>query len=205
MKVDAWFAPSSARPSDPAGYQLGEHWNVWLHIYNVGSVLIDECTLRVDYTGQHIDDEWHSWHNVTAYGSNWYESEYKNIIEGGGPNGGGSIIQLEDVERGYIQFTATVKWIDPDSGNERTAVGSCSMPVISKTGVVLNKDYKDPANGEYFEEGEQIEWTLSLKNNSKEDLTNVTVRPSLPMPPSPPVRRKRSPFPSIPLPSMMRK
>ena len=86
------------------------------------------------------------------------------------------MITPEDVERGYIQVRATVTWIDPLTGAERKSYSNVwHMPVISKTGLVLNKGYKDPANGEYFEEGEQIEWTLSMKNNSKEPIKDITV------------------------------
>ena len=78
--------------------------------------------------------------------------------------------------RGYIEVSATVTWTDPDSGKERTATSNVwHMPVISKTGLLLKKGANPPANGEYFVEGEEIRWTLSAMNNSREALTDITV------------------------------
>ena len=53
--------------------------------------------------------------------------------------------------------------------------GPLTVPVLKKTGLLLKKGYEDPKNGEYFAEGEQIAWTLSVTNNSKESITDVKV------------------------------
>ncbi|MBQ9343276.1 MAG: hypothetical protein IJT99_03645, partial [Clostridia bacterium] len=169
---------------DPAGYQLGEGWDTLIVIRNKGSVDIDDYTIHVEYVASYPCQ-----YKCTTKGSGSYElprlwkakplaagdSESPNITWTYGDQSPWGYVAEEDVERGYIQVNATVKWIDPDSGNERAATGTCSMPVISKAGLLLNKGYKDPANSEYFEEGEQIEWTLSMKNNSREPIKDITI------------------------------
>ena len=79
---------------------------------------------------------------------------------------------------GSIDFPLiTVNWTDPDSEEEKTAfAGPLSLKVISKTGLLVKKSVANsPANGEYFTAGETVKWSLTVTNNSKEPIKNVTV------------------------------
>ncbi|MBR6299819.1 MAG: hypothetical protein IKR36_02835, partial [Clostridia bacterium] len=186
LEVEIYRWLSSTIPSDPAGYQLGETWATQVYIKNNGTEPVDVVKYRVDYIASGCDKFYTSHTSWPTDGATWfdvdctvfgqlkpysgyiYDAWFASSIYGD--------ITPKDVERGYIQAMATVTWIDPLTGAERKSYSNVwHMPVISKTGLVLNKGYKDPANGEYFEEGEQIEWTLSMKNNSKEPIKDITV------------------------------
>ena len=152
--------------SDPAGYQYGEVWSTSIRVANTGPVDVDACTVHEDVTadiGWNIADQ--------TYGTIEAGTEFVENVWS--PYG---MISEVDVARGYIEVTAQARWTDPDSGKNRTADSNVwHQPVISKTGLLLKKGAKAPANGAYFAEGEAINWTLEATNNSKEELTDVTV------------------------------
>ncbi|MBR5383617.1 MAG: hypothetical protein IK133_07315, partial [Clostridia bacterium] len=84
LEVYPHFAPSSARPSDPAGYQLGEHWNTWINMRNVGSVPIETYALRVDYIADNKNSSlWYSSYSAAIRNTDftsWHEIDYKLTI-----------------------------------------------------------------------------------------------------------------------------
>ncbi|MBR3430447.1 MAG: DUF4214 domain-containing protein [Clostridia bacterium] len=177
---EAIWRPSDSR--DPEGYLLGDFWGVVTNVENVGPVDIYDFTLHVDYVAA---NEWsHSYSADASDGSSWYEMSNQirpsnDIAAGTKINfscAAGDITQ-EDVARGYIYILVSVRWVDPESGIERVDYAEPLIyPVISKTGLVLKKDIDHaPENGEYFREGEEIPWTLTVTNNSEESITNVTV------------------------------
>ncbi|MCR4886842.1 MAG: hypothetical protein K5919_07995 [Clostridiales bacterium] len=160
--------------ADPAGYQLGEDWGAWVSTHNTGPVTISNDTLHIDFTA--ADEHMNSIADATD-GITWMEWKNAETI----PDAGhwyflyGTITE-EDVARGYIEVIGHVIWTDPDTGTERIAYSNLlHLPVISKTGLVLTKGASDPENGEYFLEGEPIKWSLDVTNNSKEDVTDITV------------------------------
>ena len=175
MKVDISTNPHpSYVPSDPAGYQLDEYWSAYIIVSNPGPVDAIQPVLHID------KNTYNTQYTVNYYarsGSNWVEYELENFA----PDASYTVkfygrIAEDDVQRGYIEMSAYVTWTDPDSGKERTSYSNVwNIPVISKTGLLLKKDYNTPANGEYFEVGEPINWTLTATNTSKEPITNVTV------------------------------
>ena len=151
-------------PADPNGYQLGEFWTTTFTYTNTGNVDIPEFTIFDPYDG-------------------WTRTGYEGISvgESKGSHPGkwtfGTITQ-EDVERGYIYLPPVqVTWTDPDSGNEMIAHSNdLTLMVISKTGLVVTKSLSSqPANGQYFTEGETIDYVISVTNTSKEPVKNVTV------------------------------
>ena len=175
MKVDiSTNSHPSYVPSDPAGYQLDEYWSAYIIVSNPGPVDAIQPVLHID------KNTYNTQYTVNYYarsGSNWVEYELENFA----PDASYTVkfygqIAEDDVQRGYIEMSAYVTWTDPDSGKEKKAYSNVwNIPVISKTGLLLKKDYNTPANGEYFEVGEPINWTLTATNTSKEPITNVTV------------------------------
>lgn len=160
---EEWFIGGSF--SDPAGYQWAEFWATDIRVTNTGPVDVDAYTLHQDVTADlSIDTEDRTYGTVAA-----------GDTDGGPYNAWGQITE-GDVDRGYIEVTAQARWTDPDSGKNRTADSNVwHQPVISRTGLLLKKGAKAPANGEYFTEGEAIHWTLEATNNSREDITDVTI------------------------------
>ena len=152
--------------SDPAGYQLGEVWNAAITVENTGNVDVGSYTLHKeiqadDYTlGEDVS------HGLIGAGETVDEYDHSPVGQ----------ITEKDVERGYIEVIASVKWTDPASGEERTVSSAVwNKPVISKTGLVLTKKAAPPPNGEYYLPGEEITWTLKVTNNGGEPIRNVTV------------------------------
>ncbi len=146
--------------SDPAGYQLLEPWEIKATVTNSGAADLDSYTVELPFTGSSFTG------GPIAAGDSQTFTAYS------GP------VSKEDVERGHILFPAvTVKWTDPDSEKERSAMsGNVSLSILSKTGLLLKKDLAHPApNGSYFAEGEQIDWTLDVTNNSQEPISQITV------------------------------
>ena len=146
-------------PSDPAGYQLGEPVSTILTVENIGPIDLETFTVSDPW-----DDTTFSDGPIAVSGTKSYIRADTTVTE-------------DDVERGYIEFPMiTIKWTDPDTKKERTDfAGPLTVPVLKKTGLLLKKGYEDPKNGEYFAEGEQIAWTLSVTNNAKESITDVKV------------------------------
>ena len=174
--------------ADPSGYQLGEVWDTKITVKNIGQVdLVDDFTLHVDFIT--VDESIIQANQKLGWptdGSSWYEvpiycSDVMRFcageecdLYGVSPCG---YITAEDVARGYVYVLASVRWIDPETGTERTASSApLYLPVISKTGLLVKKGIEHgPENDAYFREGEAIPWTLTVTNNSNEPITNVTV------------------------------
>ena len=83
-----------------------------------------------------------------------------------------------DVAKGSFYYPpAEITFTDPESGNVKTAYSnSLTLNVINDSGLVLSKSVANtPANSTFFTEGEEIQWKLTVTNNSKEPIRNVTV------------------------------
>ncbi|MBQ9409536.1 MAG: hypothetical protein IJU28_09150 [Clostridia bacterium] len=146
--------------SDPAGYQLGEPVSTILYVKNTGLVDLDSFTVSDPWDGSTFTD------GPIAVG------EEKSYVRAD------TTVQPEDVEREYIDYPAIqITWIDPDSEKERpTVAGPLHLTVLSKTGLLLKKGVAfGPEDGDYFKEGEPIQWSLTVTNNSKDAVTDITV------------------------------
>lgn len=155
-----------AESADPAGYQLGEYYCTRLTVTNTGEVTIPATTISV-------------YDSYDGFTEAWFSSDFgvgETYVTTYGWNGG--YVTEEDVERGFIYFPPVrFTWDDPESGKAMPPVYTkpLTLPVISKTGLVLQKGYEAPANGSYFTEGEEIKWTLTLTNTSDEPILDVVV------------------------------
>ena len=147
-----------------AGYGLGEISVVGLKIQNTGKVTIpaDGITFNDPNNGQTFSV---------------FSSDFKPG-ESGIAFAWIHVITEEDVKNGYIYYPPVqLTWTDPDSGNPRTVyTNSLTLNVNNRTGLLLRKDIGNgPENGSYYREGEPIPWTLTVTNNSREPVRNVTV------------------------------
>lgn len=89
------------------------------------------------------------------------------------------IVTPEDAERGYVANTAYAKFID------QVALKPVEMTTNTVTSTVLGKSAtltvikalaKPPANGEYYEEGEELVYTIVITNNTDKTYTNIEVK-----------------------------
>ena len=146
--------------SDPAGYQLGEEIETVLTVKNTGLIDLETYGVSDPYDSTTFTDG-----PIAVSEEKSYVRAHVTVTE-------------EDVERGYIEFPKiTISWTDPDSEKERTAfAGPLTVTVLKKTGLLLKKGVAfGPEDGDYFKEGEPIQWSLTVTNNSKDSITNVTV------------------------------
>ena len=151
--------------ADPSGYQLGEEVHVEALWENTSSVPIDVQ----EYYPFDGDSYVHSF----SSGEKGYSGVTRVL-----PDWHLYAVTETDVDNGYIYFPPLEgTWTDPGSGKEKKAVSnSLTLPVISKTGLLLHKSVANtPANGSWFEEGETIRWSLTVTNNSQEPIRNITV------------------------------
>ena len=159
LKVTQFEDTNSA---DPSGYQLGEYYSVFVEVDNISDEDVDPYSLYIPFSDTLIPNNSLNAHQGCVF---------VKYMDG--------IVTFTDVQNGYIEFLPEeATWIDPVSGNERHAFApeTLKLPVISKTGLLLSKKVKnDPANHQWFQEGEKIEWELTVYNNSKEPITNITV------------------------------
>ncbi len=150
--------------ADPSGYQLGENYATELWTYNTGIVPIpaDTITIHDPYSGK----------TETAFPFDFDVSDYTWKIWNNG------VITEQNVSDGGIYYPPIqYSWTDPDNGEKKTKESNeLFLPTISKTGLLLKKGIaKQPDNKHYFVENEEIEWTLTVTNNSKEPVRNVKV------------------------------
>ena len=146
--------------SDPAGYQMGEEIKTVLTVKNTGLIDLEIFGASDPWDSANFSDG-----PIAVGGEKSYTRAHVTVTE-------------EDVERGYIEFPMiTISWTDPDSEKERTAfAGPLTVHVLKKTGLLLKKGVAfEPENGEFFQEGEPIQWSLTVTNNSKDSITDVTV------------------------------
>ena len=141
---------------------LGATYFAVATVKNVGPVDVDGYVIYIP-----ADDYTHPNSGVFAVDQTFGYLGYPN----------GKVTQ-EDVDRGYIYWPPVrVTWTDPDSGKVKTAYSeSVTIPVTGDSGLVVKKGIAHgPANGEYFEAGEQIDWVLTVTNTSTAPIRNVTV------------------------------
>ena len=85
-----------------------------------------------------------------------------------------------DVNTGWIYNEASVKWIDPDSGEEMIHETWDLVDTTDKTSLMLKKEIVGgPKNGEYYVEGEEITFQVTAKNNTDKVLPLVFVNEPL--------------------------
>ena len=162
LKITQYENGASA---DPSGYQLGEEVHVEALWENTSSVPIDVQ----EYYPFDGDSYVHSF----SSGEKGYSGVTRVL-----PDWHLYAVTETDVDNGYIYFPPLEgTWTDPGSGKEKKAVSnSLTLPVISKTGLLLHKSVANiPANGSWFEEGETIRWSLTVTNNSQEPIRNIIV------------------------------
>ena len=152
---------TSNTSSYSASYELGQCSVVGLKIQNTGKVTIpaNGITFSIPQTYSVFKNDFKP--GDSGFGFAWIHS-----------------ITEDDVMNGYIYYPPVqLTWTDPDSGNPRTTyTNSLMLNVSSRTGLLLTKDISQrPENGSYYREGETIPWTLTVMNNSKEPIQNVTV------------------------------
>lgn len=151
--------------ADPAGYRSGEMYATWLSARNAGKVTIPAKGITVydPYDGFTIQA--FSFELIPGDVGEWAWRQY-------------GIVSEADVANGSIHFPPiSFTWTDPESGNEKIAYSNAlELKVINDPGLVLAKSVANtPANSTFFTEGEEIQWKLTVTNNSKEPIRNVTV------------------------------
>lgn len=151
--------------ADPAGYRSGEMYATQLSARNAGKVTIPENGITVydPYDGYTIQA--FSFELIPGDVGWWAWRQY-------------GIVSEADVANGSIHFPPiSFTWTDPESGNEKIAYSNAlELKVINDPGLVLAKSVANtPANSTFFTEGEEIQWKLTVTNNSKEPIRNVTV------------------------------
>ena len=157
-------------PSDPNGYQVGEtiHYKIFLAYYDKDSERY-MTNLVVDDPNASGKEGGGSLHN--DYGSEVISAVWIDAYH---------TVTQEDVdEHGYVANTATATFTDSGTGEtvEMTS-NTVTVPVIDKatTLLVTKALAKPPANGEYYEEGEELVYTIVITNNTDKTYTNIEVK-----------------------------
>ncbi|MBQ1257088.1 MAG: hypothetical protein IIX93_07425, partial [Clostridia bacterium] len=92
------------------------------------------------------------------------------------------VVTEEDVERGYVENTATAMWFNPEI-EEAWTIDSNTVVVPTEPGdfgmssqmTVAKKITSEPANGVCFVPGEVISFTVSVTNDSEDSLYQMDV------------------------------
>ncbi len=168
-----------SHPSDPNGYQVGERiiYDIFLE-YSYPTEKMEE---REGYTDLVFED-------LNAYdayneelnqnGHLHYETE-PGIAYGAAWHGAYHTVTPEDAENGYVTNTATAKFIDSVTGEPVEMTSNTVTSTVlgkPKTLTVTKALAKPPANGKYYEEGEEIEYTIVIRNNTDKTYTNIEVK-----------------------------
>ena len=162
--------------SDPNGYQVGEI-----------------IRYVIDLTYSYPEEEHEGFTDIVledlnayeAYNEEWNQNGHLHIESDPGIVFRGTWVFVshtvtpEDAENGYVTNTATAKFTDSVTGEpvEMTS-NEVTLTVLgkSKTLLVSKALAKPPANGEYYEEGEEIEYTIVITNNTDKTYTNIEVK-----------------------------
>ena len=159
-----------SHPSDPNGYQVGEtiKYKLYLTYYNKDSerymtnLVVDDPNASGEEGGGSL----HADHGSEVIQAIWIDA-YHTVTQ-------------EDVdEHGYVANTATATFTDTETGETvEMKSNEVIVPVIGKSKklTVSKALAKPPANGEYYEEGEELEYTIVITNNTDKTYTNIEVK-----------------------------
>ncbi len=164
-----------SHPSDPNGYQVGETIIYWISLwyYNPEEENIGFSDLVLD--DPNAASEYETWNNSGALHLESdpgvvYPAMWVRVLH---------TVTPEDADNGYVTNTATAKFTDAVTGEPvemttntvtSTVLGKPKTPTVSKALA------KPPANGKYYEEGEEIEYTIVITNNTDKTYTNIEVK-----------------------------
>ncbi|MBR3270335.1 MAG: DUF11 domain-containing protein, partial [Clostridia bacterium] len=177
--VKEFTKTEESHPADPNGYQVGETiiYDIFLE-YSYPTEKMEELEGYTDLVFDDLNayDAYNE--ELNQNGHLHYETE-PGIAYGAAWHGAYHIVTPEDAESGYVTNTATAKFIDSVTGEpvEMTS-NEVTLTVLgkSKTLLVSKALAKPPANGEYYEEGEEIEYTIVITNNTDKTYTNIEVK-----------------------------
>lgn len=165
-----------SHPSDPNGYQVGEEIKYVIDLsYKYSGEKLE------GYTDLVLEDS----NAYAQWSEEWNQNGHlHHVTEPGKVNVWAYLVVLhtvtpEDADNGYVTNTATAKFIDSltDEPVEMTT-NTVTSTVLGKpkTLTVSKALAKPPANGKYYEEGEEIEYTIVITNNTDKTYTNIEVK-----------------------------
>lgn len=159
-----------SHPSDPNGYQVGEtiKYKLYLAYYDTDAerymtnlVVNDPNASNEEGGGSlHIDN------GSEVIKAVWIDAYH-------------TVTQEDVAEHDYVTNTATATFTDSGTGEEKEMTSNeVTVPVIGKSTklTVIKALAKPPANGEYYEEGEELEYTIVITNNTDKTYTNIEVK-----------------------------
>ena len=167
--------------ADPAGFGLGEEWDTDVKVTNSGSAEVTGYTIHYTFVSSRMYSRWSFFDDTDE--ATWGERTFTDPLAPGETkdlynDSPSHSIQEEDVERGYVLVEAYVLWVDPASGNLRESDHAMLyIPTVCGTkGLELTKGVAaEPENGEFYKQGEDVRWTLTVKNVSDEVITDVVI------------------------------
>ncbi|MBR6706964.1 MAG: hypothetical protein IKI84_09820 [Clostridia bacterium] len=167
--------------ADPAGFGLGEEWDTDVKVTNSGFAEVTGYTIHYTFVSSPMYSRWSFFDDTDE--ATWGERTFTDPLAPGETkdlynDSPAHSIQEEDVERGYVLVEAYVLWVDPVSGNLRESDHAMLyIPTVCGTkGLELTKGVAaEPENGEFYKQGEDVRWTLTVKNVSDEVITDVVI------------------------------
>ena len=154
---------------DPNGFQLYEtiYYRIELvetsEEYSLPWIIVGDTLAHYDHGDAVID-------NINGMGPGTFEiSNYQHTVT------------PEDVENGYVTNQAYAEWVDETTGktitvwSEPVTVPVIKEPVHSPTLSLIKSVVSAPANGEYYTEGEMVQYKIEIRNESQSTLYNLKV------------------------------
>ena len=171
-----FFKVEKSHPSDPNGYQVGERIDYYIGLYYLYQMEeikgFSDLVLDDPNACSTIEKE-----NKNGAAHVETEPGVKDYI--GWDLHAYHIVTPEDADNGYVTNTATAKFIDSVTGEPvEMTTNTVTSTVLGKpkTLTVSKALAKPPANGKYYEEGEEIEYTIVITNNTDKTYTNIEVK-----------------------------
>lgn len=174
--VEKFTKTEVSHPSDPNGYQVGERIDylivlsylyLWEEIKGFSDLALEDLNACEAYNEE-----------LNQNGHLHYETE-PGIVYTAAWHGAYHIVTPEDAESGYVTNTATAKFTDSLTGEPvEMTTNTVTSPVIGKSTklTVIKALAKPPANGEYYEEGEELVYTIVITNNTDKTYINIEVK-----------------------------
>lgn len=153
-----------SQPKDPAGYAVGEKIRFFLDVYNLTDTVIRNVLVRDNMGGTMASDL----QVLLDYVSN--DDAERVVYE--------YTVQPEDVLNGSLVNIGIASWIDQAT---QTPMEIWSNRVIvnviggSNPGLGIHKTVVSTPKGAYYVEGEQINYVVTLTNNTDQPFYNVNV------------------------------
>ncbi len=174
--VKSFTKTEKSHPSDPNGYQVGE---IIRYVIDLTYSYPEEkpeglLNLVLDDPNAYVPGK-STWNQN---GHLHYETE-PEITYMGAVAVAHHIVTPEDADNGYVTNTATAKFTDAVTGEPvEMTTNTVTSTVLGKpkTLTVSKALAKPPANGKYYEEGEEIEYTIVITNNTDKTYTNIEVK-----------------------------